>query len=211
MKSLYKKLAENNPTSAVGRSGISPAPQMEDSDPSLLGDAFMGVPRGVEDFAHSVYNLGDYFAFDALPDWDDQRLLGHSKTWAGELTNGITQFATGFIPALGVAGKLGKVGRLANVAKTSPKIAKYSKFAAAGAMSDFVSFEGNEERLSNLMQSHPFFENPVSEFLAAEGNDGEIEGRFKNVVEGLLLEAGVGSAFKAAGFAKDMLLSLIHI
>lgn len=211
MKSLYQKLAENNPTSAVGRSGISPAPQMEDNDPSLLGDAFMGVPRGVEDFAHSVYNLTDYFAFDSLPDWDDQRLLGHSKTWAGELTNGITQFATGFIPAIGIAGRLGKVGRLANVAKTSPKIAKYSKFAAAGAMSDFVSFEGNEERLSNLIQSHPFFENPVSEFLAAEGNDGEIEGRFKNVVEGLLLEAGIGSAFKAAGFAKDMLFGVKNI
>lgn len=200
-------------TAGVARSGFAPAPEEEGT--GILGygvDAALGVPRGLEDFAHSLYNLGDYFAFDALPDWDEQRLFGHSKTWAGELTNGITQFATGFIPALGVAGKVGKASTtLSNLSRVAPTATKAAKWAAAGAASDFISFEGHEARLSNLIQSNPSFANPVTEYLAADDNDGEIEGRFKNVMEGLLIEAGVGSAFKAGQFAKEMLFGVKNI
>lgn len=201
-------------STGVARSGVAPA-QQEEQRTSLLGygvDAALGVPRGVEDFAHSVYNLADYFAFDSLPDWDEQRLFGHSKTWAGELTNGITQFATGFIPALGVAGKIGKASKaLSNLSRVAPTAAKAAKWSAAGAASDFISFEGHEERLSNLIQSNPSFANPITEYLAADDNDNEIEGRFKNVMEGLLLEAGIGSAFKASQFAKEMLFGVKNI
>lgn len=210
MKSLYNFANPIAPT--VGRNfGEVEEQSTENVDTSLLADAAMGVPRGVEDFAHSVYNLADYFSFDNLPDWDEQRLFGHSKTWAGELTNGITQFVTGFVPALGVASKIGKVGRISKAAKVAPRAATYGKFAAAGAMSDFVSFEANEQRLSNLVQSFPAFQNPISEYLAATGDDGEIEGRFKNVIEGLILEAGIGSAFEAAKYAKDLKFGVKNI
>ena len=208
---MKSKVFNPTPVTSIGRTFSPMGEEEEQESPSLIADAVLGVPRGVEDFTHSVYNLADYFSYDTLPDWDEQRLLGHSKTWAGELTNGITQFATGFIPGLGVAGKVSKLGRLANVSKVAPTVAKYSKFAAAGAASDFIAFEGNEERLSNLVQSHPFFENAITEYLAADESDGEIEGRFKNVAEGLLLEAGIGSAFKAASYAKELVFGLKNI
>ena len=128
---MKSKVFNPTPVTSIGRTFSPMGEEEEQESPSLIADAVLGVPRGVEDFAHSVYNLADYFSYDTLPDWDEQRLLGHSKTWAGELTNGITQFATGFIPALGVAGKVSKLGRLANVSKVAPTVAKYSKFAAA--------------------------------------------------------------------------------
>ena len=56
------------------------------SKPESLGvsdyvlDIAASVPRGLESMAHGVYNLGDFLSFDVLPDWDEQRLFGRSKT-----------------------------------------------------------------------------------------------------------------------------------
>ena len=52
---------------------------------------------------------------------------------------------------------------------------------------------GQEARLSNLIQQVPELQNPVTEFLAHDADEGEIEGRLKNVLEGLGLEMAVGS------------------
>jgi hypothetical protein len=49
----------------------------------------------------------------------------------------------------------------------------------------FIAFDAQEERLSNLINTFPALRNPVTDFLEADGDDGEIEGRFKNSLEGL--------------------------
>ena len=58
---------------------------------------------------------------------------------------------------------------------------------AAGAIADFSMFQAQEERLSNLIETFPSLNNPISEYLAADADDGEIEGRLKNTLEGLAL------------------------
>jgi hypothetical protein len=144
-------------------------------------DALMGIPRGVEGAVQGAYNLADYLAFDVLPDYDT-RFLGTSKTMAGGAVEGITQFATGFIPLFGAAGRIGALAKAGTVAKG----------VTAGAITDFTFFNGQEARLSNLIQQYPELQNPVTEFLAHDADEGEIEGRLKNVLEGLGLEAVAG-------------------
>ena len=51
---------------------------------------------------------------------------------------------------------------------------------------------------------YPSLKNPVTEFLQAEDTDGEFEGRLKNVVEGLFIEAGIGAV--AVPFIKGIKL-----
>lgn len=158
--------------------------EQESPDLSLLdraGDALMGIPRGIEGAAQDVYGLADAVAFDALPNWEE-RMFGESKTWIGGAIEGITNFSAGFVPVFGWVGKAGRVGEFLTKA---PAL----RAAVAGAITDFAVFNGHEARLSNLLQSVPALQNPVSEFLAAKKEDPELLGRFKNAVEGL----GVGA------------------
>jgi len=145
------------------------------------GDVLAAPFRGVEGAVQGAYNLADYLAFDVLPDYDT-RFLGTSKTMAGGAVEGITQFATGFIPLFGLAGRAGALAKAGTAAKG----------VVAGAATDFTFFNGQEARLSNLIQQVPELQNPVTEFLAYDGDESELEGRMKNVLEGLGLEAVAG-------------------
>jgi len=100
----------------------------------------------------------------------------------GGLIRGISQFVAGFIGA----GKLKPMQAL----KPATTAGKIGKAALQGAIADFTVFDPQEERLSNLVESSPALQNPVTEFLAASPDDNAAEGRFKNAVEGL----GIGVA-----------------
>jgi len=146
------------------------------------GDVLAAPFRGVEGAIQGAYNLADYLAFDVLPDYDT-RFLGTSKTMAGGAVEGIAQFATGFVPLFGLAGRAGALA----------KAGKATQAVVAGAATDFTFFNGQEARLSNLIQQVPELQNPVTEFLAYDEDEGELEGRMKNVLEGLGLEAVAGT------------------
>ena len=159
-------------------------PEDENDFFDYAADALMGIPRGVEGAVQGAYNLADYLAFDVLPDYDT-RFLGTSKTMAGGLVEGVAQFATGFVPIFGAAGRAGMFAK-------AGKAAGAVRAVTAGAITDFTFFNGQEARLSNLIQQYPELQNPVTEFLAHDAEEGEIEGRLKNVLEGLGLEAVAG-------------------
>jgi hypothetical protein len=168
-------------------------------------DLAKAIPRGLEGGIQGIYNFADYATGDILPDYDE-RLLGRSETMVGGFAEGAVQFMTGFIPIAGQLGKAGQVARLASAgakSKRFAKMAKRRKRAAdigAGAAADFLMFDGQEARLSNLMEEFNFLDTPVSEYLAAEDDDNEAEGRFKNAIEGLFIEAGMrgfGGVFRS--------------
>ncbi len=159
-------------------------PSIPTPNPNTAVDILMAPFRGVEQAARGVYNLVDTVTLDALPDWHQGEFtLGRSETTAGKLVEGVSQFLVGFVPGLGVAGKagsaLGWAGKAGSVAQG----------ALAGAIADFTVFDGQEKRLSNLIQEYPALRNPITDYLAADDDDGEIEGRFKNALEGL----GIGA------------------
>ena len=152
----------------------------------IAGDVLAAPFRGIEGAFQGAYNLADYISFDILPDYDT-RFLGTSKTMAGGAVEGISQFATGFIPLFGLAGKAGRLAKAGTV----------TKGVVAGAATDFTFFNGQEARLSNLIQQVPELQNPVTEYLAYDGDETELEGRMKNVLEGLGLEAVAGVFIKS--------------
>lgn len=56
--------------------------------------------------------------------------------------------------------------------------------AAKGFMAQFEGFDGAQQRLSDLVQSVPALQNPVTEFLSSKPDDSDAVGRLKNAVEG---------------------------
>ncbi|RWI06890.1 MAG: hypothetical protein EOQ89_03550 [Mesorhizobium sp.] len=111
-----------------------------------------------------------------------QESIGYS------ITSGVSQMVTGLIGA----GKL-----MAPI-----KAAKYTKLGyemAKGALAGAVVLDPHEERLSNLVESFPDLQNPVTEYLAAKPGDSAAEGRFKNALESIgadLLLVGAVKAIK---------------
>ena len=104
------------------------------------------------------------------------------KTGFGQVTEGAAQFATGFIIA-------GKALKAAGWANSVTKVGQIGRAMTQGAIADFAAFDEHEKRLSNFIQDYPALQNPITEYLAADENDGEFEGRLKNAIEG----AGLGA------------------
>lgn len=201
-------------TARAQDSKLLETPQQEQEDPSVVADLAMAPIRGIEGAVQGLYDFADYATGgELLPNYDT-RFLGKSNTFAGGLVEGVSNFLTGFIPIAGWLGKAGQVTKAGKVlgkptagllargkkldaaglrllSKKKDKALKAARYVAAGAASDFLVFDGQEERLSNLITQFPELQNPVTDYLAATEDDNEIEGRFKNVIEGIFIEAGV--------------------
>jgi hypothetical protein len=97
------------------------------------------------------------------------------ETKAGQVTEGITRFLTGF------AGP-------SKFLKGYPKLGR-SRSYIAGAIADLTVFDPNEGRLSDMLVqfNSPVFNNAVTQYLATSEYDTEMEGRLKNVLEGMFL------------------------
>ena len=233
--------SEAQPVSSVVTENTEPTPAAKaepNEEPSkthpmvYVEDFFLAAPRGLEKFSESLYGLGDYVTGDALPDeLVKGHIFGDAETGFGKFVEGAAQFATGFIPGVGIAGKAGKLTKLANLGEKSSKIitkgvaasaarggrtvklstlrklkkAKKAvrigaKTTLASAVADFVGFEGQAQRLSNLLQgadgkSDSDFINWMSYDPNADNN--ELEERFKNMIEGAAVGAGLAGGAKA--------------
>ena len=173
----------------VGKINEEQRDNMGKDKPNVLLDIAKAPIRGIEGVVHGTYGLLDMISFDALPDWkDEDRLFGRSETIAGGFVEGLSQFLIPFFP-LKAAMKAGKLGQA--MAKLGGKRSDTVRDVAAGTIVDFAAFDGHEERLSNLINIFPTLRNPVTDYLAAEDTDTEAEGRFKNAIEGIVIEAGM--------------------
>ena len=172
-------------------------------EPSLIADLALAPIRGVLGATESV---ADLLTLGNLPEGSINR-LGHSKTMAGSVVENATDFLVGFTPVFGWLGRASKLGKLAKLGKVGNYIAKsnIAKGAIAGAVADFSVFDEHQERLSNLIESVPQLQNPITEYLASNQEDSIFEGRLKNAVEGLMAGGvvdGLISGVKALRGAK---------
>lgn len=171
---------------------------------SYVGDVAAAVPRGVVDAGMGIYGAADWLTADLLPDWETNP-LGTSETIAGSLVQGVSNFLVGFIPVagwLGKANQISKLGRAGQFIASKSRGASLARNTLASVVADATVFRGDQERLSNLLTQvdNPLFNNAVTQYLAADGDDGELEGRFKNAVEGLglgLITDGLLAGLKA--------------
>jgi hypothetical protein len=160
----------------------------ENKKVNLAKDLALAPLRGVEGAAQSIYKFTDFALGDALPDYDN-RFLGKSETIAGGLVEGVTQFLVpfgGIAKGVKAASSIGRFGKqFTRLNKKGKEVLNWKGVIAAETATDFIAFDAQEERLSNLINTFPSLRNPVTDFLEADGDDGEIEGRFKNSLEGL--------------------------
>lgn len=110
-------------------------------------------------------------------------------TTAGQVTRSIGQFVLPFI------GEMKALGGF----KALTKAGAIVKGAAAGAAVDFAAFDPHEKRLSNMImemsKGDPVFGKAVFEYLSAKDTDTAMEGRLKNVMEGMGLGMAVEGLF----------------
>ena len=102
------------------------------------------------------------------------------------LYRGIMRFAVGF---KGVGNTL----KMAGVPAAATKSGQFTSALAKGAVTDMVVWDEHEARLSDLVQEIPALENPVTEYLSTDMEDGMFEGKMKQALEG----AGVTLTAKA--------------
>ena len=114
---------------------------------------------------------------------------------AENMTEGATRFVTGFIgpskilKAVGLSGGLLKTGL---------------RGLTAGGVSDLTVFDPNEGRLSDMLVQFdsPVLNNAVTQYLATDEDDTEMEGRLKNVLEGMLIGGPLEILFGLKAFKK---------
>lgn len=106
-------------------------------------------------------------------------LYAPRETVTGSIVEGIAQLGVGLVGA-------GKFTTLPK-AVVAAKGGKVLNAMAKGAVADTLAFDGNDKRLSNLIEEFPSLANPVTEFLAAKDDDPEMLGRVKNALEGLVI------------------------
>jgi hypothetical protein len=110
------------------------------------------------------------------------------------IAQAITQFGIGFI---GI-GKLPGVASGLTRAASAGRLAHWSAEAVRGAAAGYGFMDPHAERLSNLVEQYPALRNPVSAYLAAKPDDSAAEGRLKNALEGIVLDAGLSGALALA-------------
>jgi hypothetical protein len=113
-------------------------------------------------------------------------LVPDPHTTGGKLAKGISQFVTSFIGA-------GKITAPIKAIQGAGTAVSAFRGMTNSALGSFFGFDGNEDRLSNLINEYPTLRNPVTEYLAADPNDSDIEGRLKNALE----DAGIGGGLEA--------------
>lgn len=153
------------------------------------------------DFGVDVIDWVDNHTVNALDDGTPDFLTiqdFETKTTAGKMIRGISQFAAGFVGA----GKFLKAAKVIKGGATGMR--GMAQAAGQGAVTDFVAFDPHEGRLSNMVQEFPAMANPISDYLAADGDDTALEGRFKNAVEGIGLGAATDVLFKTVKGLKKM-------
>lgn len=130
--------------------------------------------------------------------------IGAPETKTGAFVESGSQFVAGMIPvsrsmkAVGLLQKATSGGRALNGVVSS-------------AVTAGLAFEGHEGNLANFIQEYPSLQNPITEFLAVDGDDSEGAARLKNAAAdaalGLPIEGLLGSlrALRASRAAKKAL------
>ena len=198
-----------DPASKIkGRPLPEPKPLRRKTDDSLgrlegeesASGAFMRhvseVPRqavgGVDDAARNALQF-----LNPLTDWLNDNIVdlrydpvSAPKSITGEVTRKISEFLTGFIPALKGLRAAGMTG------KVLPPM-------AAGAIADFTVRDSHEGRLSDLWNEMGLPHNVLTDYRKSNPHDSEAEGRFKGALEGV----AVGSAMEGIMLGARALLA----
>ena len=123
-------------------------------------------------------------------------MLGSRESIAGGMVQGVSQFVTGFVT----------MGKLLAPLKAGAGVSTGGKMLSVttqSAGSGFISFDPQEPRLSDFIQTFPTLANPVADYLASDPADGEVEGRFKSALEEVFVGMALEPVFKIVKALRD--------
>lgn len=144
---------------------------------------------GVED---AMANSGLFGLIDPMAQWLNDNVydtrygrIEAPNTTPGKLVRGLSEFFTGFVPALKGLRAAGMTGNIA-----APML--------AGAIADFTVRSPHEGRLADLWNEFGLPKNVLTEYLKSDPSDTATEARFKNAVEGVGLGAATEGVIQGA-------------
>lgn len=168
--------------------------------------AGVGTTNAIEetlDALSQISGLVDQKTIDAriIPEWYKP------QTGLGVATEGISRFLAGFgaagkgLKAAGWAARGARTETTVDVAKTTGEVVKdalksdYSRLIVKGGISDFFVFDPQEGRLTDMVHEldAPWLEAVTFDYLRSDDDDTVLEGRLKNVLEGMFIGGIVDS------------------
>ena len=121
---------------------------------------------------------------------------------AENLTEGAARFTAGF---------LGPNKYFKGVGLAGTYVKGTSRHFLSGAIADLTVFGGDEGRLADMLVEYdsPVLNNAVTQYLATDEDDTEMEGRLKNVLEGMIIVAPFEILFGIKALKKARLAKTI--
>ena len=115
------------------------------------------------------------------------------EAMSAQLTESTSQFLQGFLPAFKAVRLMQKgTQAMKGLNTTTSVLKKVGKASGAGAvggaMGDFAAFNPTDERLSNWAKDSGIWglDNAITQYLSADPNDTALEGRMKQMIEGMI-------------------------
>lgn len=163
-----------------------------------IGDILSDIP------ASGDFRIGKDGKVEAVPEKEVQALatagklsgnrftmpdVPEARTTVGALVRGVVQFAAGF---KGVS----QLAKVLKAPKADTKRGKVLETMGKSAIADILVFNKDQENLSSLIEQFPTLQNPVTEFLASEKDDGALEAKLKAALEGSVAGLTIEGAVK---------------
>ncbi len=158
---------------------------------------FPGVGWMTREEVEAANREGKALGPQPLAALDEMTDLAPADTMAGQMTSGVTQFLAGY----------GFAGKALKGLKATTTAGKAGVAMTKGAVADFAAFDAHEDRFSDFLRDNVGLQDPITEYLSADGDDSVLEGKFKNALEGLgmgLAADGVFRMFKLFKRAKQV-------
>ena len=126
------------------------------------------------------------------------------KSFVGGMAGAVGRFGVGMTAASGATGLIEKTAQGRNLLTglrmlVSPKTASFVGSLAKGAVASTAAFSPDDSRFADLVQQFPALRNPITEYLAAEGNESDslAEKRLKQALDSVLGDVVTEVFFKA--------------
>ena len=137
------------------------------------GDVAVGVASGISKGVGDIWGVADFLTFDALPDYNID--FGKRKTVWGNMAEGVSHFATAFIP---VAGWIGRGGKVVGGAKTmgafstrAEKLHKINKARQAGLTGKAAIAAGAKGGVNKVQVGRDMFAGAIADNIIYNEDD----------------------------------------
>lgn len=151
-----------------------------------------GVGKAADEMLDNAWQLATWDSEANVPLED--LLPDDPESVTGGFIQGAVQFVAGMVP-------------VAKGLKAAGVASKGVRYGLAGIAAEPLAMDEHEDRLSNLIQSVPALQNPVTDYLEAEDDDPVIEGKIKQALEGAgidMIAGGVLAGIKTLRGAKKL-------